>query len=86
MHFLKSRLKVLDFTKKFLSSTSFKGGFGIFEDRGLIKLDGSDSGKFLQSLTTNDINKIENFNGHFTSFLTPQVLYFIFVVKMMVLN
>jgi folate-binding Fe-S cluster repair protein YgfZ len=47
-------------------------GFGLLKSRRLLKLDGLDAAKFLQGLTTNDIEKCTS--GQFTAFLNAQVL------------
>ena len=44
----------------------------ILEDRGILFVNGLDAKEFLQSLVTNDINKVDNSNSCFASLLTPQ--------------
>jgi len=44
----------------------------ILEDRGILFINGSDAKEFLQSLITNDINKVDDTNSCFASLLTPQ--------------
>ena len=47
----------------------------IFEDRGLLYLNGEDVKEFLQNLITNDIEKITNEMSCFAALLTPQGKY-----------
>ena len=44
----------------------------LLSDRKLIEITGADAKKFLQSLITNDINKLSNENSIFACLLTPQ--------------
>ena len=47
----------------------------IFEDRGLLYLNGEDVNEFLQNLVTNDIEKVNNEMSCFAALLTPQGKY-----------
>ena len=47
----------------------------IFEDRGLLYLNGEDLKEFLQNLITNDIEKVTNEMSCFAALLTPQGKY-----------
>ena len=47
----------------------------IFEDRGLLYLNGEDVKEFLQNLITNDIEKVTNEMSCFAALLTPQGKY-----------
>ena len=47
----------------------------IFEDRGLLYLNGEDVKEFLQNLITNDIEKVTNKMSCFAALLTPQGKY-----------
>ena len=47
----------------------------IFEDRGLLYLNGEDVNEFLQNLVTNDIKKVNNEMSCFAALLTPQGKY-----------
>ncbi len=47
----------------------------IFEDRGLIYLNGEDVKEFIQNLVTNDIEKVTNEMSCFAALLTPQGKY-----------
>ncbi len=47
----------------------------IFEDRGLLYLNGEDVKEFLQNLITNDIEKVTNDMSCFAALLTPQGKY-----------
>ena len=47
----------------------------IFEDRGLLYLNGEDVKEFLQNLITNDIEKVNNEMSCFAALLTPQGKY-----------
>ena len=47
----------------------------IFEDRGLLYLNGEDVKEFLQNLVTNDIEKVTNKMSCFAALLTPQGKY-----------
>ena len=47
----------------------------IFEDRGLLYLNGEDVTEFLQNLVTNDIEKVNNEMSCFAALLTPQGKY-----------
>lgn len=49
-------------------------GFGHLKSRRFIKLDGIDAGKFLQGLTTNDIQKLHSTGtGQYSALLNAQV-------------
>jgi folate-binding protein YgfZ len=47
----------------------------ILEDRGILFIEGSDAKEFLQSIVTNDINKVKESMSCFASLLTPQGKY-----------
>jgi Predicted aminomethyltransferase related to GcvT len=47
----------------------------ILEDRGVLFIQGKDSGEFLQNLITNDIEKVNETSSCFASLLTPQGKY-----------
>ena len=47
----------------------------ILKDRGIIYISGKDAGEFLQSIVTNDINKVSDTSSCFASLLTPQGKY-----------
>ena len=44
----------------------------ILEDRGILYVNGSDSGEFLQNLISNDIQKVNESKSCFASLLSPQ--------------
>ena len=47
----------------------------ILEDRGLISISGDDAKEFLQNITTNDIEKVDQSNSIFSALLSPQGKY-----------
>ena len=52
-----------------------KNNVYIFEDRGILYLNGEDTSEFLQNLVTNDIQKVTNEMSCFAALLTPQGKY-----------
>ena len=52
-----------------------KNNVYVFEDRGLLYLNGEDIKEFLQNLITNDIEKVTNEMSCFAALLTPQGKY-----------
>ncbi len=52
-----------------------KDNIYIFEDRGLLYLNGTDVKEFLQNIITNDIEKVTNEMSCFAALLTPQGKY-----------
>jgi len=55
----------------------------ILDDRAILYVNGEDAKDFLQSLVSNDINKVSDINSCFTSLLTPQgkFLYEFIIIK-----
>jgi folate-binding protein YgfZ len=55
----------------------------ILKDRDIISISGSDSASFLQSVITNDVNKLNESNSLYSALLTPQgkYLYDFFILK-----
>ncbi|MGH6814706.1 MAG: YgfZ/GcvT domain-containing protein [Hyphomicrobiaceae bacterium] len=57
--------------------------FAVLSDRGVVRVAGTDAGKFLQGLITNDIDRLATQPAIHTGLLTPQgkILFEFFVVK-----
>ena len=62
----------------------FLHGYAVLPSRKFIKLEGSDAGKFLQGLTTNDIQKLTHSQGQYSALLNAQgrLMYDIFVYNL----